>query len=195
MQKIGNAIQLSASDLVAHLNCRNLTELDLAVAKGTLAKPRTWNPLLDVLRERGLRHEQGYVDHLSAKGLDIETVAGVGLDEDAVAATAKAMCLGREVIVQGAFLADSWGGRTDVRRFGGQALYRGRAFCPALFRSKLKLSCHLLQAALRLEDGRRARATSAPPLLPPLLRRHPSTPLRSSPRWRRRPTTRPLRQS
>jgi predicted RecB family nuclease len=112
--KTGNAIQLSASDLVGHLNCRNLTELDLAVAKGTLAKPRTWNPLLDVLRERGLRHEQGYVDHLSAKGLDIETVGGVGLDEDAVAATAKAMCLGREVIVQGAFLADNWGGRTDV---------------------------------------------------------------------------------
>ena len=114
MQKIGNAIQLSASDLVGHLNCRNLTELDLAVAKGTLAKPRTWNPLLDVLRERGLRHEQGYVDHLSAKGLDIETIAGVGVDEDAVAATAKAMRLGREVIVQGAFLADNWGGRTDV---------------------------------------------------------------------------------
>ena len=114
MQKISNAIQLSASDLVGHLNCRNLTELDLAVAKGALAKPRTWNPLLDVLRERGLRHEQGYVDHLREKGLDIETVAGVGLDEDAVAATAKAMSLGREVIVQGAFLADNWGGRTDV---------------------------------------------------------------------------------
>ena len=103
MQKISNAIQLSASDLVGHLNCRNLTELDLAVAKGTLARPRTWNPLLDVLRERGLRHEQGYVDHLSEKGLDIEIVAGAGLDEDAVAATAKAMSLGREVIVQRAF--------------------------------------------------------------------------------------------
>jgi predicted RecB family nuclease len=112
--KIGNTVQLSASDLVGHLNCRNLTELDLAVAKGTLPKPKVWNPLLDVLRERGLRHEQGYVDHLSAKGLDIETVAGVGLDEDAVAATAKAMRVGREVIVQGAFLADNWGGRTDV---------------------------------------------------------------------------------
>ena len=50
----------------------------------------------------------------SEKGLNIETVAGVGLDEDAVGATAKAMRLGREVIVQGAFLADNWGGRTDV---------------------------------------------------------------------------------
>ena len=114
MLKVGNAIQLSASDLVGHLNCRNLTELDLAVAKGALAKPRVWNPLLDVLRERGLRHEQGYVDHLRAKGLDIETIAGIGINEEAVAATAKAMSLGRQVIVQGAFLADNWGGRADV---------------------------------------------------------------------------------
>ena len=36
MQKIGRAIQLSASDLVGHLNCRNLTELDIGVAKGTI---------------------------------------------------------------------------------------------------------------------------------------------------------------
>ena len=91
MLKVGNIVQLSASDLVGHLNCRNLTELDLAVAEGTLARPRTWDPLLDVLRERGRRHEQGYVDHLRAQGLDIETVEGIGLDQDAVAATAKAM--------------------------------------------------------------------------------------------------------
>jgi hypothetical protein len=114
MLAIGNIVRLSASDLVGHLNCRYLTELDLAVAEGTLAKPSVWKPLLDVLRERGLRHEQGYVAHLRAKGLDIETVEGVGLDDDAVAATEKAMRLGREVIVQGAFLADNWGGRTDV---------------------------------------------------------------------------------
>jgi uncharacterized protein len=67
-----------------------------------------------VLRERGLRHELGYIDHLSAKGLDVETIAGVGFDADAVAATARAMRLGRAVIVQGAFLANNWGGRTDV---------------------------------------------------------------------------------
>ena len=114
MLKVGNTVQLSASDLVGHLNCRNLTELDLAVAKGALAKPRVWNPLLDVARERGLRHEQGYVDHLRAKGFEVETLAGMEFNEDAVAATAKAMSLGRQVIVQGAFLADNWGGRTDV---------------------------------------------------------------------------------
>jgi hypothetical protein len=113
MLKVGNTVQLSASDLVGHLNCRNLTELDLAVAKGALAKPKVWNPLLDVARERGLCHEQGYVDHLRAKGFDVETLAAMEFNE-AVAATARAMSLGREVIVQAAFLADNWGGRADV---------------------------------------------------------------------------------
>ena len=114
MLKVGNTVQLSASDLVGHLNCRNLTELDLAVAKGAPAKPRTGIRSSMCCAKGAFVTEQGYVDHLSAKGLDIETVAGVGLDEDAVATTAKAMRLGREVIVQGAFLTDNWGGRTDV---------------------------------------------------------------------------------
>ncbi len=114
MLRLSQGVQLSASDLVGHLNCRNLTELDLAVANGTKAKPKFWNPLLDVLRERGLRHEQGYVEHLRAKGLEIEVIAGIGLDAAAVAGTAEAMRLARAVIVQGAFLANGWGGRTDV---------------------------------------------------------------------------------
>jgi predicted RecB family nuclease len=114
MLKVDQGIQLSASDLVGHLNCRNLTELDLAVAVGAVAKPKVWNPLLDVLRERGLRHEQGYVEHLRARDLEIEIIPGVGLDAEAVAATVRAMRLGRQVIVQGAFLANCWGGRTDV---------------------------------------------------------------------------------
>jgi Aldo/keto reductase family len=86
MLKINQTFQLSASDLVGHLNCRNLTDLDLAVAKGALSKPKVWNPLLEVLRERGLRHEQDYVEHLRSRGLEIETISGVGLDAGAIAA-------------------------------------------------------------------------------------------------------------
>jgi len=115
MQKIGNSFRLSASDLVGHLNCRNLTELDVAVAKGDLAKPKSWDdPLLDVLRERGIRHEEDYVDHLRKQGRTIQTIPGEGFQTDAVAATAQAMSQGIAVIVQGAFLTDNWGGRVDV---------------------------------------------------------------------------------
>jgi len=59
-------VHLSASDLVGHLNCRYLTSLDLAVAKGVLAKPFIWDPVLEVLAERGALHERGYVDYLKA---------------------------------------------------------------------------------------------------------------------------------
>jgi hypothetical protein len=93
------------SDLVGHLNYRNLTELDLAVTNGELPKPRVWSPFLDVLRERGIRHEQRYVEHLRAKGHDIAALEGVGFDAEAITATIDAMRLGRDVIVQGAFLA------------------------------------------------------------------------------------------
>jgi hypothetical protein len=40
MMRIGDTFLLAASDLVGHLNCRNLTQLDLAVAKGELAEQR-----------------------------------------------------------------------------------------------------------------------------------------------------------
>lgn len=39
MQLSGQALQLSASDLVGYVNCRYLTQLDLKVARGTLLKP------------------------------------------------------------------------------------------------------------------------------------------------------------
>ena len=54
MLTVDGAVHLSASDLVGHLNCRYLTSLDLAVAKGTLAKPFIRDPVLEVLAERGI---------------------------------------------------------------------------------------------------------------------------------------------
>ncbi len=80
MQKRGASIQLSATDLVGHLNCHHLTGLDLAVATGALAKPQVWDPLLEILWERGARHEQGYVDHLKAQVFSSTLSDGVGGD-------------------------------------------------------------------------------------------------------------------
>jgi hypothetical protein len=53
MFRLDGVMRLSASDLVGHLNCRYLTSLDLAVAKGERPKPFVWDPLLEVLAERG----------------------------------------------------------------------------------------------------------------------------------------------
>ena len=40
MQKIGATLNFSSGDLVGHLNCRYLTELDLKVANGELEPAR-----------------------------------------------------------------------------------------------------------------------------------------------------------
>ena len=60
MLKVGETIHLTASDLVGHLDCHDKTRLDLAVANGALAKPKIWDPVLELLAERGALREQGY---------------------------------------------------------------------------------------------------------------------------------------
>ena len=52
MKRIKDSLALSATDLVGYLNCRHLTELDRAVAEGSLAKPKVRDdPLLQLLAE------------------------------------------------------------------------------------------------------------------------------------------------
>jgi hypothetical protein len=55
---VDGVVHLSASDLLGHLNCHYLTKLDLAVARRELDKPSRWDPVLEVLVERGALHEQ-----------------------------------------------------------------------------------------------------------------------------------------
>jgi hypothetical protein len=46
MRKVGDSLELSATDLVGYLYCRHLSGLDRAVVEGTLPKPKGWDPLL-----------------------------------------------------------------------------------------------------------------------------------------------------
>jgi len=80
MQRIGTTLSLSAGDLVGHLNCRYLTELDLRVANGELEKPKVWDPVLETLVERGAQHEQDFIAQLTDCGLAVTAVEGVGVD-------------------------------------------------------------------------------------------------------------------
>jgi uncharacterized protein len=84
--------------------------LDLAVANGIVAKPKYWDPQLDILRERGFRHEKEYVEHLRASGLAVVEIGGVGVDDESVARTRYAMQGGAEAIAQGAFRSGKLGG-------------------------------------------------------------------------------------
>ena len=71
MKKAGESFELTATDLVGYLNCHHLSELDRAVAEEKLAKPKVFDPLLEVLSERGVRHEQSYIEHLEQAGLEV----------------------------------------------------------------------------------------------------------------------------
>lgn len=116
MLRIGDCLQLSASDLVGHLNCRHLTSLDKAVADGTLERPKIWDPLLEILWERGSIHERNYIEHLKSAGYQLVEIEGVGIDQVQIEQTIRAMRAGAEIIVQGAFLDKKWSGRTDILR-------------------------------------------------------------------------------
>src|SRR6185437_10484422 len=87
MKKVGDSFELSATDLVGYLNCHHLAGLDRAVANGTLSKPKVWDPLLQILSERGAAHEQSYIEHLTTAGLDVVRIDCVEVSHEAVRET------------------------------------------------------------------------------------------------------------
>ena len=117
MRVSGNGFALSATDLVGYLHCHHLTALDRAVAEGALAKPKVWDPLLEILSERGAAHEQNYVEHLKAERVWTSIrIDGVEVTHEAVAETLAGMRSGVPVIVQGALSHQGWIGRADILR-------------------------------------------------------------------------------
>jgi uncharacterized protein len=114
MKITAESLRLSATDLAQHLACRHLTRLDLAVARDGLEPPRWRDPALEVLEERGLRHERAYLDHLRARGRVITELRGDGDAAGAVARTRAAMQAGADVIVQATLAQGRWLGRADV---------------------------------------------------------------------------------
>ncbi|MBA1146677.1 TM0106 family RecB-like putative nuclease [Ectothiorhodospiraceae bacterium WFHF3C12] len=116
MNPSGEVIALSASDLVGHLNCGHLTALDFQAARGLLSPPAHWDPVLEILRERGRRHEEAFVEHLRDAGISVSKIDGVDVTADAVAQTRDAMAQCHDVICQAALQDGRWLGRADVLR-------------------------------------------------------------------------------
>jgi uncharacterized protein len=116
MKWVGNSFELSATDLVGYLNCRHLTALDRAVAEGTLLRPKVWDPLLQILSQRGAAHEQSYIEHLRKVGLEVVRIDGIDVTSETVAETRAAMQRGVPAIAQGALSQQGWNGRADILR-------------------------------------------------------------------------------
>ena len=85
MKMVGAFVEFTATDLVGHLDCHCLTAMDRAVAEWALPKPKVWDPLLQILSERGAAHEQNYVGHLTNSVLDPVCIGGIDVTTKAVA--------------------------------------------------------------------------------------------------------------
>jgi len=114
---LGNqTMNITATDIATYLKCRHRSVLDHAARAGSLERIHVTDAFSDLVRERGIRHEQAFVVHLRSLGLTIEEVAGVGVTEALIADTMRHMRSGVDVIVQGALRDHEVVGRIDVLR-------------------------------------------------------------------------------
>lgn len=103
----------SPSALNRFLGCEHRTYLDILERRGQLDAERK-PPEMQLLFERGVRHEDEVVAQMRAEGLEVVSLE----DEDATreeraARTLAAMREGRHVLHQGCFLHDGWVGYPD----------------------------------------------------------------------------------
>jgi predicted RecB family nuclease len=110
------SVRLSATDLSNHLACNHLTTLDLAVAMGARLAPKWNSPDAWVLQQRGLAHENAYVQHLKSQGLSVLNLRESGEEASAFDRTCAAVQTGVDVIVQAVLAEGNWFGRADVFR-------------------------------------------------------------------------------
>src|SRR5205809_672732 len=114
MRALRNELILSATDLSNFLSCHHRTALEMGEAYGKYKRPKSDDPLLEILFKRGFEHEKDYVQSLATAGRHIVELGDVKDPVDAIAQTLAAMHAGAEVIVQAALGDDCWYGRPDV---------------------------------------------------------------------------------
>ena len=90
----------SATDLAHHLSCKHLTKLERQVAEGLLKKEHYHDPVIELLRELGERHERSYLEHLKQQGRSVVEIEQFG-GQKSVDCTLEAMRRGADVILLG----------------------------------------------------------------------------------------------
>lgn len=112
MRKISDHYQFSPTDLANFLGCRHATSLDMKRAEGDLDIPFRSNARLDRLAEKGLRHEQAYLQSLKDSGLVVESLQDFD-DERQAEITEELMRKGVDVIFQASLARGAFAGRAD----------------------------------------------------------------------------------
>jgi predicted RecB family nuclease len=113
VQQLDGRSAFSPSDLNNFLECRHLTQLDLAVVGGRLKAPDGRTARADLIARKGDEHEAAYLRSLRESGSDVVEIERGDDVRVGVETTLAAMRSGAEVVYQGAFLHDGWTGYAD----------------------------------------------------------------------------------
>jgi predicted RecB family nuclease len=120
MERVDGELILSASDLINHLECSHLTQLDIEVALGRLDLTETRSDTTELVARKGDEHERDYLAQLSSDGheiVEIESDPGLEGTRAGAQTTVQAMRAGAEVIYQGVlFDGVRWRGHSDFLR-------------------------------------------------------------------------------
>ena len=116
MRLIDGHLRLTATDLVNHLACSHLSQLDYEVAIGQRKRPVVDDPVVQLLQAKGAAHEESYIDHLRGAGYQVAVIEGPLISAQDVSETLEAMRAGFDFVVQGSLLQGRWGGRADILR-------------------------------------------------------------------------------
>lgn len=118
-----------ATDLTNFLGCRHLAGLERLAAHRIIKRPFFDDPMLEVLRARGLEHERAYVASLARSGKTVVQISRE--DQSAFQTTREAMAVGTDVIVQARLEHDHWAGWADVLlRVPGKSSFGAWAYEP-----------------------------------------------------------------
>lgn len=102
----------SPSDLVTFLECSHASYLDVQSLTEPLARKKA-DATRQLLRRRGIEHEQAYLQHLRDSGNHVLEIPAKRSLEARAHLTLEAMQAGADVIYQGAFLDEPWCGYAD----------------------------------------------------------------------------------
>ncbi len=119
MQLIDGQPVFAATDLAGFLACEYLTALERAALADLVERPTRNDPELDVIRQRGLQHEERYLADLRAEGRTVVEIARRDGEERGeqihrqAAETIAAMEAGADVVYQATFFDGRWLGYAD----------------------------------------------------------------------------------
>src|SRR5262249_11705652 len=117
VQQLDGQLLLSASDLVAFLECEHLSSLDLRVASGRERIEQTRTDSTDLVARKGTEHERRFLESLIARHREVVPISsaldGAASTREAADQTEAAMRAGAEVIYQAALADGAWRGYAD----------------------------------------------------------------------------------